>query len=311
MLKFFKYFKGIKIRPSYVYFAHTDTTIPVDKSFLNDVRAVTKIVLYFAALRLKHIFVSSPKNGAIAFVPHNPGPWYNIWQASRLAGFETVSDPSKADYVFIFDDATISEPGRYKFSAPMINADITDISKKHVADVFETVFGYSLSIDPTTHKGPAVQKSDENGLHDGQVVNCPLAPEDVKAGQVYQRLIDSTFSGQTSEDWRIIYAFGEIAVVYHKHKPLDDRFGTHYLSVNVLDPVDVFSPEESELIKNFCDRMQLDFGAIDIMRDKHDGKIYIVDVNKTCMPVMCLPLKEQIACQRKAGQALSRGLGIS
>lgn len=308
MLTFFKYFKNIKIRPTYVYVAHTDTTIPVDKSLRQDVWAVSKFVAYFAFRRVKHFFTRPINNGTIAFVPHNPGPWYNVWQASRLVNLKTVSNPAMADFVFIFDDATISGPGSYDFKAPMINAEITDISKEHVADIFGQVFGYDLRIDPTVFRGKAVQKSNRNGLHDGQVVMCPLDPSQVKPGQVYQRLVDSTFSSKTSEDWRITYAYGEIAVVYHKHKPLDDRFGTHYLSVDILEPKDVFSAEEISLIKAFCADMKLDFGAIDIMRDKHDGQIYIVDVNKTCMPVMCLPLKDQIACQRKVGLALLDGL---
>ena len=71
---------------------------------------------------------------------------------------------------------------------------------------------------------------------------------------------------------------------------------------------DVFSADEITLIKTFCQKMQLDFGAIDVMRDKHDGRIYIVDVNKTCMPVLCLKLKTQIKSQDKIAQALTAGL---
>ena len=54
--------------------------------------------------------------------------------------------------------------------------------------------------------------------------------------------------------------------------------------------------------------MNLDFGSIDVMRDKHDGRIYIVDVNKTCMPVLCLSLKTQIKSQKKIAEALTAGL---
>jgi glutathione synthase/RimK-type ligase-like ATP-grasp enzyme len=121
-------------------------------------------------------------------------------------------------------------------------------------------------------------------------------------------LVDSTFTGKTSEDLRVAFALGEIALVYHKHKPLDDRFGTHYLSVDVMAAEDVFSPAEINLIIKFCDAMGLDFGAIDVMRDKHDGRIYIVDVNKTCMPVLSLTLAEQIKSQQKIADSLLRGL---
>ena len=101
---------------------------------------------------------------------------------------------------------------------------------------------------------------------------------------------------------------GELVLVYNKHKPLDKRFGTEYLSVDVYEPNEVFSNEEIHLIKLFCKNMNLDFGAIDVMRDKNDGRIYIVDVNKTCMPVLCLSLKQQIDCQQKIADAMNKGL---
>jgi hypothetical protein len=44
------------------------------------------------------------------------------------------------------------------------------------------------------------------------------------------------------------------------------------------------------------------------MRDKHDGRIYIVDVNKTCMPVLSLTLAQQIKSQQKIADSLLRGL---
>ena len=44
------------------------------------------------------------------------------------------------------------------------------------------------------------------------------------------------------------------------------------------------------------------------MRDKNNGRIYIVDVNKTCMPVLSLSLNKQIECQQKIADALVRGL---
>lgn len=41
--------------------------------------------------------------------------------------------------------------------------------------------------------------------------------------------------------------------------------------------------------------MRLDFGGLDILRDKQTGRIYIVDVNKTDMgPPFALPLKEKL-----------------
>ena len=43
----------------------------------------------------------------------------------------------------------------------------------------------------------------------------------------------------------------------------------------------LFSKLEIKLIKSFCRNFQLDFGELDILRDRQTKKIYIVDVNKT------------------------------
>lgn len=311
---FLDYFKGISFKKKRIHIATTGASVDLDKTFWAGLAAVVKIYAYFTGRRVRHMFARpDPLTpiGTIAFYPQTPGPWYNIWQVIRLAGLKPVPDFSKADCVFVFEDKTYSEYDQ-DFAggsdAVQINGRIHDISKEHVADIFEEVFGYALRIDPLTYEGQAIQKSNENGTHDGVVITCPLTASELSETCAYQRLVDSTFREDVSEDLRLAYVLGEIALVYHKYKPLDDRFGTHYLSVDVKVAVDIFSEDEIRLITEFCKTMNLDFGSIDVMRDKHDGRIYIVDVNKTCMPVLCLTLKTQIASQQKIADALTRGL---
>lgn len=306
-----QYFEGIRFKGRKIYVGTTGAVIDINSTFLKETKAVLKIYTYFKSLQFKHVFRKSDAIKTLAFYPQIPGPWFNIWQVSRLGGLKTVSDLEKADIIFAFEDSTETKfdpeflAGHNK---PVINHNIKNISKEHVADVFQETFGYSLRIDPTTHIGLAIRKSDANGTHDGVVIQCPIDKSELIEGQSYQHLVDSTFNGKTSEDLRVAYAMGELALIYHKHKPLDNRFGTHYLSVDVYEPEDVFSNEEINLIKSFCQTMHLDFGAIDVMRDKNNGRIYIVDVNKTCMPVLSLPLKTQIECQQKIADALMKGL---
>lgn len=311
MPRFLEYFRDIRISPKRIHVGTTGAVIDIDKSFRHDALSVFKIYAYFKWRQVKQVFKFSKPAKTIAFYPQFPGPWYNIWQVIRLAGLKTETNVAKADYVFIFEDKTISEYDKdifNKLNIPLLNDRVDDISKEHVADVFKDVFEYALRINPLTHEGPAIQKSNGNGKHDGILIECPIEEQDLIEGQTYQRLVDSTFNGQTSEDLRIAYALGEIALVYHKHKPLDNRFGTDYLRVDVMQADDVFSSQEISLIITFCQKMGLDFGAVDVMRDKHDKRIYIVDVNKTCMPVLCLSLKTQIESQQKIANALNRGL---
>ena len=226
-----------------------------------------------------------------------------------MGGIEISKDPKAADVVFVFDDSTASETGAKLepvLKAKAINHRIDDISKKYVAKVFQDVFGYGVEIDPLSYHGKAVQKSDLNGLHDGELVECPLIPDAIKPDCVYQKLIDSTHDGPRSEDLRMAYVGGEIPVVFHKYKLLTKRFGTDYNHVDVWDADKAFSKEEQRQLIDFCDAMGLDFGAVDVMRDKHDGRIYVVDVNKTCMPVLCLKQKEQRRAFRLISAALLR-----
>jgi len=311
MRRFFKYFQGISFEKRRIHVATTGAVIEIDRSFRADLIAVVKIYTYFVAQKIKQIFTRPKLAGTIAFYPQIPGPWYNIWQVVRLAGLKTLSDVSQANYVFIFEDKTFSQYDKDFVRGPdavQINHRVDDISKDHVAGVFEDVFGYAIRIDPMTHTGPAIRKSNVNGTHDGIVIDCPIDVSELSVDHTYQRLVDSTFNGKTSEDLRIAYVLGKIALVYHKHKPLDDRFGTDYLSVDVKTASDVFSPKEVRLISLFCEKMGLDFGAVDVMRDKHDDRIYIVDVNKTCMPVLSLSLKTQIKSQQKIADGLIQGL---
>jgi len=89
-----------------------------------------------------------------------------------------------------------------------------------------------------------------------------------------------------------------------ENKLIEKRFGTDYDHVDVWTADQAFSPEEQTQLINFCEAMGLDFGAVDVMRDKHDGRIYVVDVNKTCMPVLCLSQKSQRAAIREISASL-------
>ena len=106
---------------------------------------------------------------------------------------------------------------------------------------------------------------------------------------------------------RIACVFGKVAAVFHKHKAFDKIFSTSYLNTTVHAAEERFSEQELALIDTFCKKMGLDFGAIDVMRDKVDGKIYIVDVNKTCMPVLSLPADEQYRSLNMIAKCFEKG----
>jgi hypothetical protein len=70
-------------------------------------------------------------------------------------------------------------------------------------------------------------------------------------------------------------------------------------------PEEVFSPEEIQTLGAFCRAMSLDWGGLDILRDRASGRLYVVDVNKTDMgPPIALPFFHKLVAVARVGRAL-------
>lgn len=250
--------------------------------------------------------ISGYKRPTIAFFPDKPRPWYFIWPVMHVAGAKIISDTSKADIVFQFDDATVTHnaipvtrPG-----AVLVNFECNDISKSLIADVFARAAGYDLGVDPTSYTGAMVEKSELNGAHDGRIIvgpmNAPIADKN------YQKLIDNEIPGGLVEDLRTCIVGGEPTIVYRKRRLLERRFMNENEEV-ILDRIDkVFSTEELDIIRRFAAGINLDWGGVDVLRDKASGKIHIVDANKTDMgPPIALPIGGKLRATRRMAKGFA------
>ncbi len=242
------------------------------------------------------------KLSGISFAQKAPRGWYLLWGALRQAGLRAEQS---APICLHFSDTTImAETGLD--DRLHINGRCLDISKSYVAKTFETIFGYSLALDPATATEPYLEKGEENGVHDATIESEPKPAE---PGRVYQRLIDNSTSDGTVLDYRSPTVFGHIPLIFLKERPIDQRFDNLNTRVRLAKPEDCFSLDEREKIKLFCDAMQLDWGGLDILRHSGDGRIYIVDVNKTDMgPPLSLPIKDKLSAVKKLGVSLKDAL---
>jgi len=237
----------------------------------------------------------------VTYAPRAPRPWYLLWGALRQAG---IQSGTPADLTIHFSDQTYV---KLPFTEqPNINGRCQDISKTHVAETFETIFGYSLTIDPTEATEPFLEKGELNGTHDGRIVEHPMTPQ---ANHVYQKLIDNRTQDGTVLDYRCPTVFGEIPLVFLKERPINQRFANMNSRVRLAEPSACFSPEEIRKISAFCAAMNLDWGGLDVLRDAKDGRIYIVDVNKTDMgPPLSLSIKDKLHAVKTLGLALREAL---
>ena len=276
----------------------TGAVIPLDRALVAE--AANWLGLYLA-IRAKTVLNRFGKPGPkVWFAPDRPRPWYLIWAAAAWNGVGIARTPEEATASFYFDDATEGRPPA-RWHARALNYGCTDISKSRVAQVFEQVFGYPLSVDPVRGFGPAVEKGEANGVHDGRQVWLPTQP---RAGRTYQRLIDNIEDGQ-AVDLRTPVVGGKPVLVFVKRRPADDRFANHNSSASLVRPQDVFSDVEIDQLGAFARAMGLDWGGLDVLRDRASGRLYVVDVNKTDMgPPIALPVLDKIAALSRLGRAL-------
>lgn len=169
------------------------------------------------------------------------------------------------------ENSVLSSLNRY-----VINVNCHDISKTKVMEVFEEIFGYSISPDGKQ----AVKKSDINSKRDGEIVDWPCKIED---GFVYQKIINNVVEASSTPlvvDYRTFVWGKSIPYVYAKYRDVADRFGKSQTYGELCVTSKIFTQEEQGKIIDFARRMNLDFGELDILRDNDDGKIYIVDCNR-------------------------------
>lgn len=240
----------------------------------------------------------------VAFSPDRARPWYLVWPVLRLAGARILDDTTRADVVFHFEDATLSNnpPPKTKPGAKLINFAAHDVSKSTVATAFAKAFGYPLTLDPRTTDGAYVEKGEGNGVHDGRVFTARTNP---MPGKTYQRLVDNrTEDLQSVEDFRTPTVGGRPVVVFIKRREVTRRFANTNHTVTTTTPEAVFSQEEIAQIEATARNLGLDWGGLDVLRDRQEGRLYIVDANKTDMgPPTALPLAEKMRAARELAKA--------
>lgn len=195
------------------------------------------------------------------------------WNNCRI-----VTDPSQPhDLAIHFKN----DPERCELpvSVATINRHCDNVSKSHIADVFEQIFGYAIAVDPLLFRGRMVEKPDGNYSFEGRIVQGAMAQDQVRADRVYERFIDTHKDGYAIDFRTPIYG-KEIPVVYEKRIPANAHM-KDVKSARMRQTDDVYSAEEQSKLIAFAEALSLEYGEIDVLRDNNSGQIYVVDVNNT------------------------------
>jgi len=162
---------------------------------------------------------------------------------------------------------------------PILNSKCKDISKVKVDEVFNGTFGYCLNVDPTKFIGDCLKKSNLNAVKDGVIVKSPV--EKIAETSVYQKLINNVTSDKKYEDIRVPIFRQTIPLIFLKYRSAKKRFSDYFEYSVIKSPLEVFSTEEVEKIITFCEQIGMDYGELDVLRDRETNEIYILDANNT------------------------------
>lgn len=192
-------------------------------------------------------------------------------------------------------DATVVSPDHVtelvRTYGRVINAQCVDIGKDAVEETHRAAFGYGMAVDPR-QGGTYVRKSVDNATHDALVFEGPSEPE---PGYVYQRLIHNRFRDGLYEEMRVPYIGSCLPVCILKLKVPARRFrgmpdldeireldrGDFHAFANAVPLELMITKEEMASIDRFAQKIGLDYGEFDVLRDTDNGRLYVIDANKT------------------------------
>ena len=219
----------------------------------------------------------------ILFFPEKPVPNTIIYQICHRNGYLISNQfTKKIDLIIYWEDKAVLDINKILKKSQkkdIININCCNVGKNYISMHFQEIFGYSVLVDPKTFNGYCVKKSDQNAKHDGQIIDCPIRM--IEKGYSYQKLINNQINKFLVEDIRVPVFKKNIPFLYLKYRNTNDRFSNNNIEVKLSEVTLIFSDDELKKIHLFCNKIGLDYGELDILRDRENGKIYIVDANNS------------------------------
>jgi hypothetical protein len=170
--------------------------------------------------------------------------------------------------------------GLYSEGIRVLNYHLLDTTKYAVDQYHREALGYS-SLVPKGYIGKVVVKRNQQARNAAFISDRyydNYAATDSPNYRVSQKFINTEHTPGWCTEHRAAIFSREILLI-EKKKRSRYRFNSFAEQYRIVDMEDVFSLPEIDQIFKFCCVSGLDFGELDILRDKDDGRIYIVDIN--------------------------------
>jgi len=236
----------------------------------------------------------------VLYYPNNLAGGHRMLYYARELNLDWTNDPQEDGitrvHYYAYENETLHIPKEIAHYDNIINCKCLNIKKDYIDDKFKEVFGYSIRIDPTTHRGMCVKKTTQNAVHNAKIIECPIGahlvdvlPRYSMSGTehtvMYQKMIDTRRSNLEIRDFRFVVMGYQPVFLFEKlmdtqsfsHVKKDGFLRTYGYQPSQFNMF--FAEDEINKIKEFIIRCGYDFVEIDVLRDNSTGLIYIIDAN--------------------------------
>ena len=216
-------------------------------------------------------------------------PMSRVYRICKEYGVPFHNDFRKSYDLHFFWSYTPTQinPDGFTLNSPqVINRGCWDISKEKVNAMFN-----NIDVDPETHHGICVEKSNKQGRHGlHKIIQCP-APR--REGYVYQRYIENK-DGDLFVKYRIYYADGIEYILKQRKRTLFGHpdYNADYVSHEWVDVRSIFTESEQTLFDQKCAWFGFDYGDVDFLID--NGKPVVIDVNNIVSHIHFTPWIKQV-----------------
>jgi hypothetical protein len=235
------------------------------------------------------------------FYPERPLPRAQLMGMLALIGVRIGTDPRAGGPVIAWrKGAWLRAADQAALPAYAINRSCSDISKSRVDELWASVAGYSVAVDPLVTSGPLVVKGEENAIHDWYLANGPLPRRE--PGKVYERLIDAS-AGELFIQSRPVIMRGHVPLVMAIHFPRQHwRAEAETFPAKVAD---FYTAAEMEQMLAFAAAIGLEYGELDVLRENGSGRLFVIDANPAPVRPHHIAPNEEALMQRKMADAFA------
>lgn len=219
----------------------------------------------------------------VLFYPDKVMEFSKMHKIIDMCGIETTNDPQDTYDVAVFwshhkkilhPDAHLADIMANKH---VINIGGLDVTKTKVERIMMEVMGYNAIVPPEYNmQMPIIQKNDRQANHCISIIYNDS--NYVKSKDVVCLRLLSDNVGDNYRTYRCFISGDHIVSSWENIYSDKSRFGKP-ISRDRVKTSSWLSKEERALIVKYCAVYGTEFTELDIIRDAHDNRIYIVDNN--------------------------------